>query len=186
MHFFMPRAVAVWLIDNTSLTFEQIAHICDINSLEVQAIADGEISADVVGCNPINTGELTAEDIRVCENNPDSRLKLLATLNPSKSKKKKAKYTPIARRRAKPDAILWLLKYTPDLSYKQIIKLIGTTTATIDTIANGTHRSMSSLNPRDPVLLKLCSKEALDDELLKSKIANDQQRKYDEARQYTE
>ncbi|MBQ4874643.1 MAG: DUF1013 domain-containing protein [Rickettsiaceae bacterium H1] len=179
MGFFMPKAVAVWLIDNTSLTFEQIAQACSFNTLEIQAIADGEIASNIIGCNPITTGELTKEELHKCEANPKQVLKLL---NIVKKPQKKKSYIPIARRKAKPDAIFWLLKYYPSLSYKQIIKLIGTTSTTIESIAKRTHRNMSSINPRDPVLLKLCSKEDLDDEILKAKISNDQEHKYDEAR----
>ncbi len=179
MGFFMPRAVAVWLIDHTALTFEQIANACSMNTLEVQAIADGEVDYAVVGCNPVATGELSINDIHRCEKDPALQLELIKKQT---TKKKKRLYTPIARRRAKPDAILWLLKYCPELTHKQIVKLVGTTVATIQSIHDGTHRSISSINPRDPVLLNLCSKEDLDDELLKAKIAQDQEKRYDEAR----
>ena len=179
MTFFMPKAVAVWLIDNTSLTFKQIANACGFNTLEIQAIADGEIAAEFVGCNPISTGELSIEELRRCE--ADENLELTLSNAANQTKKKKS-YIPIARRKAKPDAIFWLLKYHPELTYKQIIKLIGTTNATIESIVSGKHRNMSGINPRDPILLKLCSKESLDDEILKAKISNDQESKYNEAR----
>ncbi len=177
----MPKAVAIWLIDNTALTFEQIANACKLNTLEVQAIADGEVAIGVIGCNPITTGELTAREIQKCERNRNMQLQVLIT--DRKKKKEKRAYVPIARRKAKPDAISWLLKYYPTLSNKQIVKLVGTTNATIDSIAKGTHHSISSINPKDPVLLKLCSKEELDDEVLKAKISDDQEAQYNKARQ---
>ena len=185
MGFFMPRAVAVWLIDHTALTFEQIANVCSMNTLEIQAIADGEVDYAVVGCNPMSTGELSMNNIHSCEKDPNLKLEIIMKQGKANKSKKRA-YTPIARRRAKPDAILWLLKSCPELSLKQIIKLVGTTVTTIKSIADGTHRSMSSINPRDPVLLRLCSKEDLDDEILKAKIADDQEKRYDEARASTE
>ena len=180
----MPRAVAVWLIDHTALTFEQIANVCSMNTLEIQAIADGEVDYAVVGCNPVATGELNINEIHRCEQDPNLKLEPIKKQNDA-SKKKKRLYTPIARRRAKPDAILWLLKYCPELSNKQIVKLVGTTVATIQSIHDGSHRSISSINPRDPVLLNLCSKDDLDDELLKARIAQDQEKRYDEARDST-
>ncbi len=180
MTFLAPKAVAVWMVDNTSLTFEQIACACSLNTLEVQAIADGDIAAGIVGCNPIATGEVSKEQIHECEADSSLRLRVLSV---GKRRHKKKSYIPIARRKAKPDAILWLLKNCPGLSYKQIIRLIGTTAATIESIAKGLHRSMSSINPRDPVLLRLCSKEELDDEILNAKITNDKDSKYEKARQ---
>lgn len=181
MNFFMPKAVAVWLIDNTKLTFQQIATVCSLNTLEIQAIADGDTATSIISCNPVITGELTNDEIQKGEKDPTAQLKTLKVASGSKKAQRKA-YVPIARRKAKPDAIFWLLKYYPGLSSKQIMKLVGTTASTITTIIDGTHHNMPNINPRDPVLLKLCSKEDLDDAMLKAKVSNDQENTYNEAR----
>ncbi|MDH5796833.1 MAG: DUF1013 domain-containing protein [Anaplasmataceae bacterium] len=180
--FFYPKAVATWLFDNTALTFEQIAYVCNLHIKTVEAIANEEGPVEVVGCNPIDTGEMSKEDINRCENDHSLMPSILPSLsNKSTSKKKAFQYIPLARRRAKPDAILWLITNCPDLSYAQIMFLIGTTKNTIEAIANRTHWNMDSLRPRDPVLLKLCKQEVLQDELLKAKISIQHEENYRKA-----
>lgn len=160
----MPKATAVWLISNTSLTFDQIAEFCKLHPLEVQGIADGDVASGIIGEDPIINGQLTREEIRRCEQDPKAKLQLLEMSEVLKSvkKKKETKYIPVARRRDKPDAIMWLLKHHPDVSDVQIIKLLGTTKATVSAIRNREHWDIANIKPRDPVLLGLCSQVALD------------------------
>lgn len=158
----MPKATAVWLIENTSLSFEQIATFCGMHLVEVQGIADGEVAVGIIGQNPITNNQLTREEIARCEADQNARLTLIPQPSSQGSKKKTARYTPIARRQDKPDAILWILKNCHDISDSQIIKLIGTTHPTITAIRNKLHWNMSNLRARDPVLLGLCTQTALD------------------------
>ena len=134
----MRKATVVWLIENTSLSFEQIADFCGFHALEVQGIADGDVASGIIGQNPIHSNQLTLEEIERCQKDPKARLKL--TINISKeikiTNKKLARYTPIARRGDKPDGIAYLLKYYPEITNPQIRKLIGTTNAMIDSIRN--------------------------------------------------
>jgi len=158
----MRKAVAVWLVDNTKLTFEQIADFCGMHELEVQGIADGDVASGVVGQSPIDNGQLTREMIEACEKNPSKSLELKKQIMEDLdiSIKKKSKYTPIARRGDKPNGIYYLLKYYPDITDMQIRKLIGTTTTMINSIRNRTHWNMKEITPRDPVLLGLCSQSS--------------------------
>jgi hypothetical protein len=159
----MPKATTVWLINNTTLTFEQIATFCGMHLLEVQGIADGEVAVGIIGQDPVINGQLTREEIQRCEKDPNAKLMLSEKfVNQVNQKKKSTRYTPIARRQDKPDAILWLLKNCLNISDSQIIKLIGTTHSTITAIRNKAHWNMSNLRPRDPVLLGLCTQTALD------------------------
>ena len=155
----MRKAAAVWLVDNTALTFEQIADFCGMHELEIQGIADGEVAGGIVAQSPIDNGQLTREMIAACEKNPDKRLELKEQISEELdiATKKKGKYTPIARRSDKPSAIAYLLKYYPDITDTQIRKLIGTTTTMINSIKNRTHWNIKEITPRDPVLLGLCS-----------------------------
>ncbi len=159
----MPKSTAVWLIDNTALTFEQIAKFCNLHILEVQGIADGEVAEGIQGKNPITSGELTKEEINRCENDKNQFLKIIENSIPLSSdvNKKKKGFTPASRRQLIPDAIAWFLKYYPDLTDAQIIKLIGTTKNTINSIKNREHWNMQNISPRDPVLLALCKQSAL-------------------------
>lgn len=158
----MPKATASWLIRNTSLTFEQIGKFCDIHVLEIQSIADGEIRSQVVEENPIINGELTAEEIKRCEQDPSTTLKIIESKQIKiKNLKKNARYTPIARRQDKPDAIMWLLKNYPDIKDSQITKLLGTTKATIYSVKHKEHWNSDNIRPRDPVLIGLCSQVEL-------------------------
>jgi hypothetical protein len=154
----MPKATAVWLVDNTTLSFRQIAEFCGMHELEVQAIADGEVAAGIVGADPIANGQLTREEIQRGEADPSVTLTLASNDRPMPvSRPKGPRYTPVAKRQDRPDAIAWLLKNHPELSDAQITKLIGTTKATINAIRERTHWNAQNLKPRDPVTLGLCS-----------------------------
>ena len=161
----MPKATAIWLIDNTTLTFKQIADFCGMHELEVKGIADGEVAVGVIADNPITSGQLDKEEIERCCKDPNAKLQLKlsnAYETVSKVKKKGAKYTPIARRQDKPDAIYWLIKNFPEIKDSTIIKLSGTTKATVDAVRNRTHWNMANIRQRDPVLLGICSQTDLD------------------------
>ena len=154
----MPKATAVWLVDNTALTFEQIADFCGMHSLEIQAIADGDVGSSMMGQSPIANGQLTAEEIKRCEADPKASLKLNESDLPALSiRSKGARYTPMAKRQDKPDAIAWILKHHPELTDAQIRKLLGTTNNSIDAIRNRTHWNMANIKARNPVLLGLCT-----------------------------
>ncbi len=160
----MRKATAVWLVENTSLTFAQIANFCGLHELEVQGIADGDVASGIIGQNPIISGQLTHEEIERCEKDPQKAL----TLNKNaasqvKTSEKPSKYTPIARRQDKPDGIFYLLKYYPEITNGQIKKLVGTTDKMIDSIRNRTHWNMKNIKPRDVVLLGLCSQSQFND-----------------------
>lgn len=158
-HPLMPKATAVWLVDNTGLTFEQIAEFCGLHRLEVQAIADGEISSSIIGANPVTSQELTAEEIQACEQDAKRRLTMMKTDLPQpETRTKGPRYTPVAKRADKPNAIAWLLKNHPELMDSQIAKLIGTTKPTIQAIRDKSHISTSTLKPQDPLLLGLCKR----------------------------
>lgn len=160
----MPKATAVWLVKNTGLTFEQIAAFCGLHRLEVQGIADGEVAAGISPIDPIVNGQLTKDEITRCENDPTAKLQIshgvLSMLR--NQNHKKSKYTPVARRQDKPNAIAWLLQNCPELTEPQIVKLIGTTKSSIEAIQNKTHWNIQNIKPKDPVLLGLCSQTELD------------------------
>jgi len=163
----MPKATAVWLIENTSLTFQQIAEFCGIHELEVKSMADGDVAQSIIGFDPIASGQLTKAEIERCSNDPAAHLQLSRSIaydliSSNNRKKKPARYTPIARRQDKPDAIYWLLKNCPTIQDNQIIKLIGTTKSTILAIRDRSHWNMKNIRPRDPVLLGICSQTELD------------------------
>jgi hypothetical protein len=156
----MPKATAVWLLENTTLTFEQIADFCDFHVLEVQALADGEIS--IVGIDPIATEQLTWEEIEKASQDPVYRMLLKQSVAPKDRRTTGPKYTPLNKRQDKPDAVSWLLKQHPELTDNQIIKLVGTTKTTIDKIRHRSHWNMSNLKPRSPVDLGICKQKDLD------------------------
>lgn len=158
----MPKATAVWLIDNTALTFKQIAEFCGLHELEVEGIADGDVAGGIMGKDPIVGGQLSKEEIERCEKDEKESLKLSHSVADSMIVKKKAKYTPMARRQDKPDAIYWFVRNYPDIEDKKIIKLIGTTKNTIGAIRDKSHWNMQNIRPRDPVLLGLCTQTELD------------------------
>ena len=167
----MPKSTAVWLVENTSLTFKQISKFCNLHVLEVQGIADGEVAVGIQGKNPIMSGELTKEEIEKCEKNPSQHLEIIKDVIPLSStlKKGKKKFTPASRRQVIPDAISWLIKYHPEQTDPQIAKLIGTTKNTINSIKNREHWNMQNISPRDPVLLALCTQSSLTDAIIKAK-----------------
>lgn len=162
----MPKATAVWLIDNTSLTFEQIGEFCGLHPLEIQGIADGEVAKGILGVDPVSNGQITSAELKRCEGDATAQLKLsdeaVKHLVVEKKAKKGGKYTPVARRQDKPEAVAWLLKNCPEMTDSQITKLIGTTKNTIDSIRNKTHWNSQNINPKDPVLLGLCKQTELD------------------------
>jgi uncharacterized protein len=159
----MPKATAVWLVENTSLTFDQIADFCGLHPLEVQAIADGEVAIQMQGLDPVANGQTTAEEIERAQADPDARLKLSDQAVPQQFVKHKGpRYTPISKRQDKPDAIMYLLRSHPELSDGQISKLIGTTKPTIAAVRDRTHWNSPNIKPRHPVGLGLCTMEELD------------------------
>lgn len=162
-HPLMPKATAVWLVENTSLTFEQIADFCGLHPLEVQAIADGEVST-LQGLDPVANGQTTREDIERCEKDPNARLRLAEKAIPVPLVKHRGpRYTPISKRGDKPNAIAWLLKNHPELSDGQIAKLVGTTKPTINAVRDRTHRNIQEIKPQHPVTLGLCTVAELEE-----------------------
>ena len=160
----MPKATAVWLVENTTLTFDQIAEFCKLHPLEVKAIADGDAAQGIKGLDPVLTGQLTREQIEEAEANPDVRLKLSdpKVRLPQPKSKKGPRYTPVSRRQDRPNAILWLVRNHPELKDSQIMRLVGTTKSTIQAIRERTHWNAPNLQPMDPVTLGLCSQIDLD------------------------
>lgn len=166
----MPKATAVWLVENTALTFDQIAAFCGLHSLEVKAIADGEVAVGMVGLDPIANGQLSKEEIDRCEKNPNARLQLLVQDLPQPvARSKGPRYTPVTKRGDKPDAIAWLLKHHPGLSDAQICRLIGTTKPTIAAVRDRTHWNSQNIKPRSPVLLGLCTSRELEEALAQAR-----------------
>jgi hypothetical protein len=164
----MPKATAVWLVENTSLSFEQIADFCKLHPLEVKGIADGEVAAGIKGLDPVSTGQLTREEIERAQSNPDYRLKVAESrvkLPEMKRTKKGPRYTPVSRRHDRPNAILWLIRNHPELKDAQIMRLVGTTKTTIQQVRERTHWNSASLAPMDPVTLGLSSQIDLDFEV---------------------
>jgi hypothetical protein len=164
----MPKATAVWLLDNTALTFDQIAEFCKLHPLEVKAIADGDAAQGIKGLDPVQTGQLTREQIDAAEANPDCKLELTAPkVNvPSQERTTKGpRYTPVSRRQDRPNAIQWLVRNHPELKDAAIMRLVGTTKSTIAAIRERTHWNSAQLVPMDPVTLGLCSQIQLDMEV---------------------
>jgi hypothetical protein len=165
----MPKATAVWLVENTALSFDQVAEFCKLHPLEVKAIADGDAAQGIKGLDPILTGQLTREEIEKAVADPDHKLQLSTPkvrLPEAKSVRKKGpRYTPVSRRQDRPNAILWLIRNHPELKDAQIMRLVGTTKSTIQGIRERTHWNAASLTPLDPVTLGLCSQIELDFEV---------------------
>ena len=163
----MPKGTAVWLVENTALSFEQIANFCKLHPLEVKAIADDEGAQSILGRDPVASGQLSREEISKGENDPAYRLKLSETKVhlPEAKRKKGPRYTPVSRRQDRPNAILWLVRNHPELKDSQIMRLVGTTKSTIDAIRDRTHWNAANLSPLDPVTLGLCSQIDLDFEV---------------------
>ncbi len=165
----MPKATAVWLIDNTSLTFEQISEFCELHLLEVQAIADGDVGQGIIGFDPVLNGQLSKEEIEKCSQDASLRLKQSVNVLPYSSDRTKGpKYIPLSRRSDKPNAIAWMVKNHPELKDSQISRLVGTTKSTIEKIRSRTHWNISNITAKHPVLLNLCTNEDLEKEIIKS------------------
>lgn len=166
----MPKGTAVWLVENTTLTFEQIAEFCGLHPLEVQAIADGEVAIGIVGLDPVSSGQLTTEELARAQTDKTTKLRRAIKDLPSPvARAKGPRYTPVAKRGDKPDAIAWLLKNHPELSDTQLTRLIGTTKQTIAAVRDRTHRDSSNIKPRNPVLLGLTSQVEIDEAVAKSR-----------------
>jgi hypothetical protein len=159
----MPIATAVWLIENTRLTFDQIADFCVLHPLQVKGIADGDVAAGVRGIDPISNHQLTRDELETAEGNPDYRMNLSRPKTIVAEKPKKGpRYTPVSKRQNRPDAIAWLIKNHPEISDAQIAKLLGTTKSTIQTVRDRSHWNAQNITPTDPVGLGLCSQTDLD------------------------
>jgi uncharacterized protein len=160
----MPKATAVWLVDNTALSFEQIADFCGLHPLEVKGIADEDVAKGIKGQDPVATGQLTREQIAEAEKDPRKRLKMAPAKHkmPSVRLKRAPRYTPVSKRQDKPDAVYWLIRNHPEFSDSDIIKLIGTTKATIAKIRERSHWNAANIKAVDPVTLGLCSQLELD------------------------
>ncbi|MEZ5775900.1 MAG: cell cycle transcriptional regulator TrcR [Hyphomicrobiaceae bacterium] len=166
----MPKATAVWLVENTSLSFDQIAAFCGLHVLEVKGIADGDVAQGIRGFDPITSGQLTREEIQKGEAKPGYQLEMAAAKVeiPVVKTKKGPRYTPLSRRQDRPNAILWLIKNHPELKDSQVMRLVGTTKPTIEAIRERTHWNSAALQPQDPVTLGLCSQIDLDTEVKKA------------------
>ena len=165
----MPKATAVWLIENTTLTFDQVADFCGLHPLEVKGIADGEVAAGIVGMDPIANGQVTRDDIERCQKDPQARLKMAKTaIELPKRKGRGGRYTPVSKRQDKPDAIAWIVKFHPEVSDAAISKLLGTTKSTIQQIRDRSHWNYQNIRPRDPVGLGLCTQIDLDEAVRKA------------------
>ncbi len=166
----MPKATAVWLIENTSLTFKQIADFCGLHELEIKGMADGDVSVGIKAYNPILSNQLTREEIELSSKDPNRPLQLKEKNVEIEVKKMiGTKYTPISQREDKPNAIAWLTKNYPMLADSQICKLVGSTKNTVDAIRNRKHWNMSNISPKDPVMASLCSQTELQAAIDKAK-----------------
>ena len=154
---FMPKATAVWLVENTKISFKQIANFCDLHELEIKGIADGDVAKGIKAYNPILAGQLTREEIEACSKDSNRNLVLNKKNLDIKSEKKSNRYIPLSKRQDRPEAVLWLTKNYPQLSDGQIVKLVGSTKKTVSSIRNKNYWNSSNLSPKDPVVAYLCS-----------------------------
>lgn len=161
----MPKATAVWLVDNTALSFEQIADFCGLHPLEVKGIADGEVCRDIRGADPIANGQLSRDELDRAQNNADYRMKAQKSRHAEllKPVKKGPRYTPVSRRQDRPDAVAWFVRHHPEVPDSQVAKLLGTTKATIEQVRTRTHWNSANIKPVDPVTLGLCGQIELDE-----------------------
>lgn len=166
----MPKATAIWLVDNTSLSFRQIGDFCGMHELEIKGIADGEVGVGIQGLNPITSGQLTKDEIDRCAVNEDESLKIIENEISEKTEqsKKKKKYTPLSKRQDRPDAVYWLIRNHPELKDSQVARLVGSTKNTIDAIRKRTHWNMANIRPQDPIGLGICRQVELDEALAKA------------------
>lgn len=160
----MPKATAVWLVDNTSLSFEQIADFCGLHPLEVKGIADGEVARDIRGADPIANGQLSREELDAAQANPNHKMRAQKSRHAEllKPQKKAPRYTPVSRRQDRPDAIAWFVRNHPEITDAQISKLLGTTKATIESVRSRSHWNAANIKPVDPVSLGLVGQLELD------------------------
>ena len=175
----MPKATAVWLVDNTSLSFEQIADFCQLHELEVKGIADGDVAQGIRGMDPLANGQLSRDELERGQQDPAYKLKMSEPKVeiPEVKTKRGPRYTPVSRRQDRPDAISWLLRYHPELTDGQVMKLVGTTKPTIQAIRDRTHWNASNITPKDPVTLGLCSQGDLDAAVQKAARRVERERK---------
>jgi len=176
----MPKATAVWLVENTSLSFDQIAEFCGLHPLEVKGIADGDVAQGIKGMDPVTNGQLTREEIARAEKDLNHKLHLAESkvqLPPVVTVRKGPRYTPVSRRHDRPNAVLWLLRNHPELKDSQLMRLVGTTKPTIAQIRDRTHWNSAQLQPQDPVTLGLCSQIDLDAEVKKAARRVERERK---------
>ncbi len=167
----MPKATAVWLIENTSLTFEQIGEFCGLHPLEVKGIADGDVAQGIKGLDPVATGQITREQLEKAQADPSVKLELAPSGHEdivTRKRRRGPRYTPLSRRQDRPDAIYWMIRNHPEVSDAQIAKLIGTTKPTIQSIRDRTHWNSANLKPVDPVALGLCTQIELDEVVRKA------------------
>ena len=166
----MPKATAIWLVDNTSLSFRQIGDFCGMHELEIKGIADGEVGVGIKGLNPITSGQLTKDEIDRCAGNEDESLKIIENEISEKTEqsKKKKKYTPLSKRQDRPDAVYWLIRNHPELKDSQVARLVGSTKNTIDAIRKRTPWNMANIRPQDPIGLGICRQVELDEALAKA------------------
>ena len=175
---FMPKATAVWLVENTTLTFKQIAEFCKLHELEIKGIADGDVARGIKAYNPILAGQLSREEIESCSKDPNKKISILKKLDKVEVKeRKKPKYTPLSKRQDRPDAILWLCKNASELTDGQISKLVGSTKGTVSLIRKRSYWNFSNLKPRDPVILALCTQDAYQKSLEKAKRRIEREKK---------
>jgi uncharacterized protein len=187
---FMPKATAVWLVENTKLSFKQIADFCDLHELEIKGIADGDVAKGIKAYNPILAGQLTREEIESSSKDVNRALILNKKILDIKSEKKGNKYIPLSKRQDRPEAVLWLTKNYPQLSDGQVIKLVGSTKNTVSAIRHKRYWNSSNLLPKDPVVSNLCSQidiisavEKADRKIAKQKKDEEKKRKKIEAQQ---
>lgn len=175
----MPKATAVWLVDNTSLTFEQIADYCGLHALEIKGIADGDVAQGIKGMDPVASGELTRDELERCQADNGARLEGARRKHdiPEQKPRKGPRYTPVSRRQDRPDAIAWLLRNHPELTDAQVGRLVGTTKPTIQSIRDRTHWNSANIKPVDPVTLGLCSQIELDAAVQKAAAKLERERK---------
>ena len=175
---FMPKATAVWLVENTTLTFKQIANFCNLHELEVKGIADGDVAKGIKAYNPILAGQLSREEIDLCSKDTNRNLNLVERAEEVQVKeRKKPKYTPLSKRQDRPDAALWLLKNHREFTDGQISKLVGSTKGTISLIRKRSYWNFSNLKAKDPVILGLCSQESFENALGKAKRRVEREKK---------
>ena len=175
---FMPKATAVWLVENTTLTFKQIAEFCNLHELEIKGIADGDVAKGIKAYNPILAGQLSRDEIETCSKDNEKKLSLLKKADKVEIKeRKRPKYTPLSKRQDRPDAILWLVKNFPEFTDGQISILVGSTKGTVSLIRKRSYWNFSNLKARDPVILALCTQEIFEKALAKAKRRVEREKK---------